>query len=43
MGDRVCVCGDEEELHYENTEQCVVIGCGCKEFEEAPDEESIED
>lgn len=37
-----CTCGDEEELHVDNCEQCVVPECGCKEFEsEEPTKESM--
>jgi hypothetical protein len=30
----VCVCGDSEDMHIDGCEQCFVVGCGCREFEE---------
>lgn len=30
----LCVCGDEENQHIDNCEQCVIAECGCKQFEE---------
>lgn len=29
-----CTCGDLLDEHVQGEEQCVVIGCGCREFEE---------
>lgn len=30
----VCVCGDSEDMHVDSCEQCFVVGCRCREFEE---------
>lgn len=30
----MCSCGDTENVHVDNMEQCVIPECGCKEFEE---------
>ena len=30
---KVCVCGDREDEHIENCEQCCISECGCREFE----------
>lgn len=37
----MCVCGDSENEHVDNCEQCFIAGCGCSEFEEEETEESI--
>ena len=30
----MCNCGDSENMHIDNMEQCFNGDCGCKEFEE---------
>ena len=34
-----CVCGDTSDQHVDGLEQCVVPGCGCREFVDINDEE----
>lgn len=34
LQEKMCTCGDEESLHIDNSDQCVMIDCGCTEFEE---------
>ena len=29
-----CLCGDLEEQHYNNEDDCQIIGCGCGKFRE---------
>lgn len=43
MNERYCICGDTEDQHIDNSEQCVISGCGCKEFESIEPEEGDED
>lgn len=37
--DPMCVCGDPSSMHIDGCEQCFDGGCGCKEFEEAEDDD----
>lgn len=32
--EELCTCGDTANQHIDGCEQCVIPGCGCKEFEE---------
>lgn len=32
--EKICICGDTENQHVNNCEQCFIPECGCKEFEE---------
>lgn len=32
--EKICKCGDTEDQHIDNMEQCVISECGCQEFEE---------
>ena len=34
MKEKMCNCGDSENMHIDNMEQCFNGDCGCKEFEE---------
>lgn len=38
-----CVCGDEVGMHIDNEDQCVVVDCGCKEYEAPPTLEELAD
>ncbi len=37
--ERMCVCGDGEDLHVDGVDQCMTEDCGCKEFEDNSEEE----
>lgn len=32
--EKICTCGDSEDMHIDGCEQCFNGDCGCKEFEE---------
>ena len=32
-----CTCGDTESEHIDSEAQCVIVDCGCKEFESRDD------
>lgn len=34
MDERICTCGDTESQHIDGSEQCAIVDCDCKEFEE---------
>jgi hypothetical protein len=34
VDDPMCVCGDSSSYHVDGCEQCFIIDCGCREFEE---------
>lgn len=29
-----CKCGDEQMFHIDDSEECVIVGCGCTEYVE---------
>lgn len=39
--EKICTCGDSENMHVDNTDQCFNGDCGCKEFEEEANDEDI--
>lgn len=34
MEDKKCVCGHLESEHVDACEQCFIVDCGCRQFEE---------
>jgi len=39
--DVMCECGDYRSEHVDGNEQCVISGCGCKEYFERFREEEM--
>lgn len=42
MEELICECGDSENMHIDNMEQCFNGDCGCKEFEEREEATDLE-
>lgn len=36
-------CGHDEDSHIDNTDQCFIVGCTCKEFEPYDPDISLND